>query len=136
MWQTADRTTRARALRQTMTMAEASFWAMARGRGVDGLKFRRQAPVAGMVADFMCPELKLVVELDGGVHRLKEAQDGRRDQRLAEAGFTVLRSSNEAFLTNPNVLIGAIRDHAERVRPTSPSSDRLRQPPSPPRGEG
>ncbi|WP_235560320.1 endonuclease domain-containing protein [Brevundimonas sp. Leaf363] len=136
MWQTADRTTRARSLRQTMTLAETRFWEMTRGRGVDGLKFRRQAPVAGMVADFLCADLKLVVELDGGVHRLKEAQDSLRDQRLAEAGFTVLRSSNEAFLTNPNDLIGAIRDHAALVRPTPPSSDRLRRPPSPPRGEG
>jgi very-short-patch-repair endonuclease len=136
MWQTADRTRRARALRRELTIAEARFWDMVRDRRFDGLKFRREAPVAGFVVDFFCAELKLVVELDGGVHRLREAEDGLRDERLTAAGCTVLRSGNEAFLSNPNALLTAIRRQAARVRPASPSSDRLRRPPSPPRGEG
>lgn len=64
--QTSDRTRRARRLRAEQTGAEQVFWSMVRGRGVDGLKFRRQAPVAGFIVDFLCAELRLIIEFDGG----------------------------------------------------------------------
>jgi very-short-patch-repair endonuclease len=84
----------------------------AEGAPFRGVKFRRQAPVAGAIADFFCAELRLVVELDGGVHALKIEDDAARDARLTAAGFTVLRAENEAFLRNPNDLLTAIRLHA------------------------
>jgi very-short-patch-repair endonuclease len=103
-----------------MTGAEAHLWKMLRGRNFEGQKFRRQVPVAGAIADFLCPELKLVIELDGGIHRLREVEDAERDLKLLEAGFTVLRFGNEAFLRNPNELLDAVRRHAARVRSNPP----------------
>ncbi len=120
MHQTASRTRQARRLRSDMTGAEAHLWKMLRGRNFEGLKFRRQVPVAGAIADFLCPELKLVIELDGGIHRLREVEDAERDLKLLEAGFTVLRFGNEAFLRNPNELLDAVRRHAARVRSNPP----------------
>ena len=106
-----------------MSLAETRFWQMVRDRKLDGLKFRRQAPLAGLTVDFYCAELKLVVELDGGVHRLREAEDAARDERLRSAGFQVIRVGNEAFLSNPNMLFSAIRRLAEQrgKRPPHPS---------------
>ena len=123
MWQTADRTRRARGLRRDMTPSEVRLWDMLRDRRFDGLKFRRQVPVAGAVADFLCAELRLVLELDGGVHRLRETEDAARDARLAAAGWVVLRETNEAFERNPNALLGRVRQlTAERRRaPPHPS---------------
>ncbi|WP_392353238.1 DUF559 domain-containing protein [Brevundimonas sp. LF-1] len=92
------------------------FWRLVRDRRFDNLKFRRQTPVAGAICDFACTEIRLVVELDGGVHKLHEAQDVERDARLEQAGFMVLRSGNEAFLSDPNVLLGAIRLRADQMR--------------------
>lgn len=112
MFQTPPKTRQARRLRTDMTGAETRLWAMLRNRQFDGLKFRRQTPVAGAIADFLCPGLKLIIELDGGIHRLKEASDTLRDARLKNAGFTVLRFDNQAFLRNPNVVLDAIRGHA------------------------
>lgn len=120
MWQTADRTSRARRLRADQTLAEQRFWDFVRDRRFEGLKFRRQAPAAGFVVDFFCPQLSLVVELDGGVHRLRAAHDAARTARLEAAGFTVLRSANEAFLSKPNVLLGAIRALAALSRNPPP----------------
>lgn len=117
MWRTPDRTQRARRLRQDMTRAEAVLWTMVRGRRLAGLKFRRQEPVAGAVCDFVCLEARLVVELDGGVHRLYVERDEARDARLRQAGFSVLRWPNEAFLANPNPLLEAIRKHAGNPSP-------------------
>lgn len=141
MHQSDKETRRARRLRSGQTGPEAVLWSMLRGRHLEGLKFRRQAPLAGAVVDFFCAELKLVIELDGGVHDLKEAEDAIRDERLRSAGYTVLRVRNSAFTTNPAVVLDAIRRRAgliptlERGEP-APSSEPLRGPSSPPRGEG
>lgn len=116
MFQTSPRTRQARRLRADMTGAEAKLWALLRGRRFEDLKFRRQAPVAGAIPDFVCPEIRLVIELDGGVHRLREHRDADRDARLAAAGFTVLRFENEAFLANPGMVLEAVRAHAAAVR--------------------
>jgi type I restriction enzyme R subunit len=123
MWQTADRTRRSRRFRRRLTVAEDVFWSLVRSRRLDGLKFRRQAPVAGSICDFVCLELALVVKLDGGVHALRDLADQTRDDKLRAAGFTVLRSGNEAFMTNPNSLIDAIKRHAACTprRPPHPS---------------
>ena len=51
------------------------MWRILRGRGFEDYKFRRQTRIGRWIADFCCYELKLVVELDGGVHRLREAED-------------------------------------------------------------
>ncbi|HWQ86364.1 endonuclease domain-containing protein [Brevundimonas sp.] len=112
MSQASQRTRHARRLRADMTGAEMRLWALLRGRQFEGLKFRRQTPIAGAIPDFVCPELKLLIELDGGIHDLKIVEDAERDLRLAEAGFTVLRFSNAAFLRNPNIVLEAIRAHS------------------------
>ncbi len=120
MHQTGDRTRRARRLRAQTTGAEDHLWTLLRARRFEGLKFRRQAPVAGRIVDFLCPELKLVIELDGGVHDLRLVEDAERDLLIAEAGFRVVRSDNEAFLRNPNVLLDAIRLRASEMRTRPP----------------
>ena len=120
MHQTDGRTRQARRPRSDMTGAETHLWKMLRGRQFEGLKFRRQVPVAGSIADFLCPELKLIIELDGGIHRLREIEDAERDLKLAEAGFTVLRFANESFLRNPNNLLEAVRRRAASVRSHPP----------------
>ena len=90
------------------------MWRLLRSRALDGLKFRRQMPIGVYVADFCCPALKLIVEVDGGVHRLREDSDARRDAWLTGQGFTVMRFSNEAVLRNPNLVLEAVRQHAAR----------------------
>lgn len=95
---------------------------MLRNRQLDGLKFRRQAPVSGAIAGFACYEIKLVIELDGGVHDPHEARDAARDARIEAAGYTVLRFRNATFSKNPAVLLDAIRQHAAmRTQPPHPT---------------
>ena len=57
----------ARKLRREMTEAEGRLWEQLRDRRLDGLKFRRQAPIGSYVADFLCADAMLVVEVDGDV---------------------------------------------------------------------
>ncbi|MFN3878277.1 MAG: endonuclease domain-containing protein [Brevundimonas sp.] len=122
MWQSPKSTGQSRRFRAEMTGAEAILWSMLRNRQLGGLKFRRQAPVAGAIADFACHEIRLIVELDGGVHDLHEARDAARDARIEAAGYTVLRFRNAEFSKNPAVVTEAIRRHAAmRTQPPHPT---------------
>jgi len=81
-----------------------------------GFQFRRQRPVLTYIADFMCKELMLIVEVDGSIHHLEEIikYDGIRQKALEEAGFTVLRFTNEEVLENINAVYNYIEDWIEK----------------------
>ncbi|MGH8447220.1 MAG: endonuclease domain-containing protein, partial [Solimonas sp.] len=81
----------AKGLRGKLTDAEQKLWYQLRAHRFLGLKFKRQKPVGPYIVDFACPERGLVIELDGGQHAERKAQDDRRSAYLAERGFTVLR---------------------------------------------
>lgn len=84
---------RARGLRRDMSDEERILWMLLRDRRFAGFKFRRQVPLGDFVADFVCYERKLIVELDGSQHADAEqaAFDARRTQVLEAAGFRVVR---------------------------------------------
>ena len=86
---------KARNLRNSAADAERCLWQHLRLKQLDGYRFRRQVPVCGYIADFLCVELKLIVELDGGQHVEQCAYDLERTQRLAAAGYRVVRYWND-----------------------------------------
>ena len=93
----------ARTLRKNMTKAEAALWKYGlKKKQRRGYSFNRQRPVLNFVADFMCKELSLIIEVDGDSHDHPNAQkhDKDRQDKLEEAGFTVLRFTNEEVLKN------------------------------------
>ena len=56
----------AKILRSEMTKAAACLWKyVLKARMMKGYQFRRQRPVLNYIADFMCKDLKLVIEVDG-----------------------------------------------------------------------
>ena len=90
-------------LRKEMTKAEACLWKyVLRAGKMKGYQFRRQRPVLIYIADFMCKELMLIIEVDGSIHEQEEIlkKDKERQKALEEAGFTVIRFTNEEVLTN------------------------------------
>jgi len=58
----------AKTLRREMTEAEKKIWCGLRLRQTGGYRFRRQVPLGPFIADFVCHEAKLIVEIDGGQH--------------------------------------------------------------------
>jgi uroporphyrinogen-III synthase len=69
---------------------------MVRDRRCEGLKFKRQHPVGDFIVDLYCPELKLVIELDGSIHADPDqaAKDEIRTSGLESLGLTVVRLKN------------------------------------------
>lgn len=87
----------ARRLRVNQTDAETVLWNRIRNRQIDGHEFARQVQIAGYICDFVCRELSLIVEVDGGQHSESTA-DVIRDRRLTEQGYRVLRLWNNDVL--------------------------------------
>ncbi|MDI1276937.1 endonuclease domain-containing protein [Methylobacter sp.] len=95
----------ARSLRKDQTDAERLLWQKLRNRQLLGVKFRRQFPIEPYIADFVCLELKLIIELDGSQHFDKIAYDHERTDFLKQRGFKVLRFwNNDAFKNTEGVL--------------------------------
>ena len=57
---------RAKSLRRVMTRAETLLWRYIKAGHLDGLQFRRQAPMGPYIVDFVSHAAKLVIEVDGG----------------------------------------------------------------------
>ena len=96
---------RARRHRSQMTESEKRVWEAVRSRRCGGLRFRRQEVMGQLIADFYCPEERLVLEIDGSSHDAQEQQDQDRwrDEALAERGLWVLRLRN-AYALNATPL--------------------------------
>ena len=92
--------TRALALRKNMTDAETLLWSHLRRKQMQAFKFRRQAPIGPYIADFVCIEAPLVIELDGGQHALGANHDDRRDAYMTARGYQVLRFWNNDIIEN------------------------------------
>lgn len=67
-----------------------------------GVKFRRQHSLGKYIADFYCPEKKLVIELDGGQHSAQKEYDENRTRYFATLGVRVLRVWNNEIRENLN----------------------------------
>ncbi|MBO6717506.1 MAG: endonuclease domain-containing protein [Rhizobiaceae bacterium] len=89
----------AREMRADSTKAENLLWQALRNKQLEGLKFKRQVPMDGYIADFVCFEAKLIVEVDGGQHS-ESPRDAERDSHFAAQGFRTLRFWNDEIERN------------------------------------
>ena len=91
-----------RELRKNMTEAEKALWEKLRRKRLEGLKFFRQYGIGAYIADFYCPQRKLVIEVDGGQHFLEECKtyDAKREHYMSSLGIRTLRFSNLDILKN------------------------------------
>ena len=97
----------ARIMRGDPTDAEAKLWWELRDRRLDGIKFRRQFPIGSYIADFVCLDAKLILELDGGQHSASR-YDAVRDAELKARGFRILRFWNDEVIRELNAVCDTI----------------------------
>jgi very-short-patch-repair endonuclease len=108
---------RCRELRKKQTTSEQQLWKVLRNRSFLGLKFNRQFPIfyehdgreSFFIADFHCHELRLVIELDGAIHRTQVEKDALRDEILQRYGYTVLHFDNNVVFEDLNKVLRAIQ---------------------------
>jgi very-short-patch-repair endonuclease len=112
-------------LRTDMTKAEACLWKYAlKGKARKGYGFRRQRPALKYIADFMCKELKLIIEVDGITHTWPEVieKDKIREEHLRAAGFEVIRFTDDEVLNDINRVISEIDYKIEEIEKLSSSN--------------
>ena len=108
---------RARQLRKISPDAELRMWRLLRNRHFGHFKFRRQHPIARYIADFVCLEKALVIELDGGQHAEQVEYDAVRTQELPKAGFRVIRFWDRDVLTRPEAVLRRLYEELGSASP-------------------
>nr|WP_321406506.1 DUF559 domain-containing protein [uncultured Carboxylicivirga sp.] len=105
----------AKDLRSQMTPAEKVLWFELRSRKLKGLKFRRQHPINCFIADFYCHENKLVIEIDGEIHKYQKQYDINRTAELERYGITVIRFENEEVLFHVSKVLRRIVEVVDEI---------------------
>jgi very-short-patch-repair endonuclease len=108
---------RAKELRRQATPAEKILWEYLRDRRLLGLKFRRQHPLGTYIVDFYCPAFRLVVEIDGEIHRYQEVDDQARTDQLEEKGYKVIRFWNFEVEQNLDTVLDTIAENCDLPSP-------------------
>ena len=101
----------AKNLRSDMTIFERKLWTRLRAKRFMNIKFKRQVPIGVYIADFVCKDKKLIIELDGSGH-LEAAQqehDINRDSYLKSQGYEILRFYNNDIENNLEEVLEVIR---------------------------
>ncbi|MGB3591665.1 MAG: imidazole glycerol phosphate synthase subunit HisH [Nonlabens sp.] len=97
--------------RKAMTEAETILWSQIKESKL-GVKFQRQHVINSYIVDFLCLELKLIIEVDGKIHLQQKQADAIREQELSDLGFTIVRFTNEevkkSLTKSLNILKGTI----------------------------
>lgn len=119
---------RANDLRKRMTPAESALWTLLRNKQLEGYKFRRQHPAKNFILDFYCHQIKLAIELDGGIHQnpIQAEYDKGRTYELNELGIEVLRFQNEDLWEDADRVLDKILGKIEQIKlsaPPRPSSN-------------
>ncbi|RSU58155.1 endonuclease domain-containing protein [Sphingobium yanoikuyae] len=109
-------TVRAKALRNTAPAAERLLWQQLRSKKL-GYKFSRQMPVGPYFADFLCRELKLIVELDGESHDFRPVYDAQRTEYCIAHGYQILRFSNADVMENLEGVVTHIKTTLAKAHP-------------------
>jgi len=95
--------------RKEPTEAENTLWQLLRNNQT-GFKIRRQHAIDIFIADFVCLQKGLVIELDGHHHKLNKEADDTRTEVLNHFGFTVIRFTNDEVTQNPQKVSDQIKE--------------------------
>lgn len=99
-----------------MTTTEKILWSKLSNKQIDGLRFRKQHPIDRYIVDFYCYEIKLIIEIDGGIHDSQKEYDENRDHYLTANKYNILRFSDEEIKHSTNDVLDKIRKSASEIK--------------------
>ena len=118
-------TERSRQLRREASPAERLLWTYLNAGKIDGHRFTKQFEIGPYYADLTCRSQKLVVEIDGWSHDVRQSHDKHRDEYMRAVGYRILRFSNEAVMSNIEGVVQTIA--VALAEGPSPSPSRKRE---------
>jgi very-short-patch-repair endonuclease len=113
----------AKDLRNNSTLGEVILWKKLKGKQFLGYDFHRQKPLLEYIVDFYCPELHLVIEIDGKYHEHADffQRDVQRQQRLEEYNLHFLRFTEKEIRTQLLNVLRAIEIYIEEFQKHTPN---------------
>ena len=101
----------ARKLRNELTDSEVIFWLLLK-QHFPNYRFKRQHPVSQYIADFYCHKLKLIIEIDGGIHLSDEVRnnDKLRDEFMQSLGLKIIRFTNDEVCKNGELAVEKLKE--------------------------
>ena len=102
--------TASRQMRKSPTKAEAFLWKHLREKQLGGFKFRRQHIIYAYIVDFYCSSAKLVIEIDGAIHKTQAEYDKERELDLKDRGYQVARFTNDDVFEDTEKVLAHIYD--------------------------
>lgn len=109
----------ARILRKNMTIHEKLLWEELKLKQICGKRFRRQHPIDFFIADFYCHDARLVVELDGEIHKKRKEYDDGRSAEMENYCIKVIRFNNSDVENDIKNVVKKIENEVE-IRMKSP----------------
>ena len=102
----------ARSNRNAPTDAEHVLWQYLRKEQL-GVKFRRQHAVLDFIADFICLDQRLIIEVDGEYHFTEQQteEDMGRTRRLENMGYTIIRFTNSEVQNSIDSVLEIIKQN-------------------------
>lgn len=102
----------AKEMRANPTQAEKALRNRVRANSL-GHKFLFQYIIGQYIVDFLCPDCKLIIEVDGEYHSrpTQEYDDAQRTQWLEGMGYKILRFTNEQVLNDMDGVIREIKNY-------------------------
>lgn len=97
-----------RILRNNQTEEEQLLWFHLRKKQIKNKQFYRQKPINNYIVDFICPKLKLIIEVDGTDHEYRIDEDLVREKELERLGFYIFRIKNKKIRNNLRGVVEAI----------------------------
>ena len=92
-------------LRRAGNLSEVLLWEQLKDKKLGGLRFLRQQTIGGYIADFYCPERKVVIEVDGASHNYKTEYDEHRDKYMKSLGIKTIRIGDTDVKQNLNGVV-------------------------------
>ena len=109
--------------RQIATEEEDVMWQAVRNNQL-GFKIRRQHAIGVFIADFVCLDKRLVIEVDGEYHLNNQQYDQARTEFLKSEGFDVIRFTNDEVKNDLSIVLTKLKsklDSQPSIKSTSPS---------------
>ncbi len=80
------------------------------------MRFKAQHPIDVYIADFYCHKLKLVIEIDGGIHQNRDQSeyDSGRTDEMGELGIKVIRFTNDQVNKQLSQTVRMIKNEIEK----------------------
>jgi very-short-patch-repair endonuclease len=101
--------------RHKPTPTEKELWKHLKNRQLLDFIFRRQHCIGQFIVDFYCYKAKLVLEIDGEIHKYMPEEDKIRQEYLESLELKVLRFSNETVLRHADEVVLQIENYLPRI---------------------